>query len=97
VGDGIAIPHVRNPLVLGVEHTALLLCLLAEPVDYGAVDGRAVDVLFTLVTPNVRAHLQLLGRLSYVLRDVEFRRQLRAGAPAAEILAAVRSLEAQLG
>ncbi len=97
IGDGIAIPHVRNPLVLHLDTTALTLCFLAQPVEYGSVDGRSVDTLFTLVTPSVRAHLQLLSRLSYALRDGGFRQVLRERASAVEILAAVERIDAALG
>jgi PTS system nitrogen regulatory IIA component len=96
IGDGIAIPHVRNPLVLRLDSTALMLCFLAEPVEYGSLDGRSVDVLFTLVTPSVRAHLHLLSRLSFALRDEGFRGALREAAPAEWILAEVRRIEAGL-
>jgi len=96
IGDGIAIPHVRNPLVLRLDSTALMLCFLAEPVEYGSLDGRSVDVLFTLVTPSVRAHLHLLSRLSYALRDGGFRQALRAAASAEWILAEVRRIETTL-
>jgi len=96
IGDGIAIPHVRNPLVLHVDRTALMLCFLEQPVEYGSVDGRSVDTLFTLVTSSVRAHLHVLSRLSFALRDPAFRQLLRESAPAAEILETVRRIDAGL-
>ena len=69
IGDGIAIPHVRNPIVLSTEQPAATLCFLAHPVDFGSLDGQPVSVLFTLVSPTVRAHLHLLSLLSFTLRD----------------------------
>ena len=41
MGDGIAIPHVRSPLVLGVECPSITLCFLERPVEFGALDARA--------------------------------------------------------
>jgi len=57
IGDGIAIPHVRNPIVLHVPRSMVTLCFLERPVDFGALDGRPVHCLFTMVSPTVRAHL----------------------------------------
>ena len=56
VGDGIAIPHVRNPIVLHVPQPVVTLCFLEAPVDFGALDGQPVHALFTLISPTVKAH-----------------------------------------
>ena len=93
VGDGIAIPHVRNPIVLGVAAPTITLCFLETPVDFGALDQRKVHTLFTLVSPTVRAHLHLLSRLAFVLRDAGFKSLLSRQAPGQEILDAVRRAE----
>jgi len=69
VGGGIAIPHVRNPIVLHVARPSVTLCFLDTPVDFGALDGQPVRTLFTLISPTVRAHLHLLSRLAFALRD----------------------------
>ena len=53
IGDGIAIPHVRNPILLHVTAPFVTLCLLREAVDFDAVDGRPVHALFTVVSANV--------------------------------------------
>ena len=96
VGDGIAIPHVRNPIVLHVPWPTITLCFLQQPVEFGALDGKPVHCLFMLVSPTVRAHLQLLSRLAFALHDAAFRAALaRQGLPD-EILAEIRRIEAQL-
>ncbi len=69
IGDGIAIPHVRNPIVLHINRPSITLVFLDEPIDFGAIDGKPVSTLFTMVSPTVRAHLHLLSRLSFALRD----------------------------
>lgn len=89
VGHGIAIPHVRNPIVLRVGEPQVTLCLLASPVDFGAPDGAPVDVLFTLVSPTVRAHLHVLSRLAHAIRGPALREALKRRAPDAEIFAAL--------
>jgi PTS system nitrogen regulatory IIA component len=96
MGDGIAIPHVRNPMVLQVPCAVASLTLLAEPVEFGAVDGKPVYALFSLISPTVRAHLHLLSRLAFTLRDEGFKGAIMRRAPAAEILDAARRVESNL-
>jgi nitrogen PTS system EIIA component len=97
VGDGIAIPHPRDPLIVHVDEPRVLLCFLARPVDFGAIDGRPVRVLFTLLSPSVRLHLQTLAKLSFVLHDPELRALLNRAASEPEILERIRTLEAGPG
>jgi PTS system nitrogen regulatory IIA component len=96
VGDGIAIPHVRNPIVLHVPRPTITLCFLERPVDFGALDGQPVHCLFTIVSPTVRAHLYLLSRLAFALRDPDFRGVIRRQGLRDEILAEVRRVESGL-
>jgi PTS system nitrogen regulatory IIA component len=93
IGDGIAIPHVRNPIVLHVTAPFVNLCLLRDPVDFDAADGKPVHALFTVVSPNVPAHLRILGQLGFVLHDESLRGLLVRRSSAANILARVRDLE----
>ncbi len=72
IGNGIAIPHVRNPIVLNINKPSITLCFLEHPIDFGALDGKPVGALFTLVSPTVRAHLHLLSRLSFALHSSQF-------------------------
>lgn len=95
IGDGIAIPHVRMPIVLDVDEAIVSLSFLAEPVDVGAADGEPVTVLFTMVTPTVHGHLHLLASLAFLLRDEAFRADVKAAAPAEALLARVREVERQ--
>jgi PTS system nitrogen regulatory IIA component len=96
VGDGIAIPHVRNPIVLHLPRPMIALCFLEHPIDFGAMDKKPVHALFTLISPTVRAHLHMLSRLSYALRDPAFRAAVERQAPREELLAAVARAEAPL-
>jgi nitrogen PTS system EIIA component len=93
VGDGIAIPHVRNPIVLHVARPTMTLAFLARPVDFGALDGKPVHVLFSIISPTNRTHLQLLSRLSFALHDGKLRETLIRQAPREEILQEVRRVE----
>ena len=77
VGDGIAIPHARYPVLLAMPKPAIRLCLISEPIAFDAPDGKPVDTLFILVCSTVHEHLRLLAKLAGVLRDANFRRFLR--------------------
>jgi PTS system nitrogen regulatory IIA component len=93
IGDGIAIPHVRNPIVLHVVQPVVTLCFLERPVEFGALDGRAVSTLFTLISPTVRAHLHLLSRLGFAFRDADFKAAVTQQASREQILEALKRVE----
>lgn len=97
IGDGIAIPHVRAPIVLDVDEAIVSLSFLAKPVDFGAPDGKPVTVLFTLVTPTVHGHLHLLAALAYLLRDESFLAAVKAAAPAELLLDRAAEVERRSG
>lgn len=96
IGDGIALPHVRNPIVLHVARPMLTLCFLERPVDFGALDGKPVNVLFSMICPTTRSHLQTLSRLSYALHDAAFHRVVAQQAPREEILREAERIDAAL-
>lgn len=93
VGDGIALPHVRNPGVLDLATAMVCLCFLESPVEFGALDNKPVRVLFVPLSPNVRVHLHLLSRISFALRDPKFKALLAAEGRRDELLDAARALE----
>ena len=93
MGEGVAIPHVRNPVVLRVDQPMVTLCFLETPIDFGALDHKPVHALFSMVSPSIRIHLHLLARLGFVLKDKAFKKLIDRKASAAEILGAVRAME----
>ncbi len=69
VGEGIAIPHARYPIVTDSSDVIVSICFSENPVDFGAIDGKPVNCLFTLISPNVRTHLKMLSQIAFVLKD----------------------------
>lgn len=96
IGDGIAIPHARMPVVLHVEDPAVSLCFLEQPVEFGALDRKPVHTLFTIISPTIRVHLHLLALLSHALRSEQFRKVLHKDTPAETIIAQIRLLESAI-
>jgi PTS system nitrogen regulatory IIA component len=96
IGDGIAIPHVRNPVVLNVTRPSITLCFLATPVEFGAIDNRPVHTVFSMVSPHIGAHLYLLSCLSSALHDARFKDAIVSRAPRDEVIAEARRVDGQL-
>jgi PTS system nitrogen regulatory IIA component len=93
IGRGVAIPHPRSPLSDNVHRASISVCFLSQELDFQAVDGEPVRVLFVILSPSVKLHLRLLARLAFVLRDEEFTELLHGVPPAHVLLAAVDSLD----
>lgn len=93
IGDGVAIPHVRNPILLHVTRPQVSLFLLRQPVDFDSLDGQPVHSVFVVISSTIPVHLRILARLGIALRDDVLRALLRAQASDEQILARVRDLE----
>jgi PTS system nitrogen regulatory IIA component len=91
--EGIAIPHVRHPIILDVPASSATLCFLSAPLTLGP-DATPVHTVFTLVTPTVHTHLVILSRLAFTVHDPKVREALQTH-DAETILGAVRTLEAE--
>lgn len=96
IGNGIAIPHARNPLVLQVSEASVTLCFLKIPIDFKAIDGKPVLILFTIVSPTVRSHLHLLSRIAFVLKDSDFLEVLKYRGKTEEIFEVLQRIESHI-
>lgn len=94
IGDGVAIPHVRNPAVLELVSPQVALFFLEKPIEFDALDGKPVQTLFIPLSPNVRTHLHLLGKIAFALRNDRIKGLVAQAAEADTLLAAFRALEA---
>lgn len=88
IGNGVAIPHVRNPIVMHIPRPMITLCFLETPVDFDALDGKPVNTLFALVSPTISAHLSLLSKLAFALRNPAFQAVISRQGSREEILKA---------
>lgn len=76
IGNGIAIPHGKLPKL---DRLFGLFARLDRPIDFEALDGQPVDLIFLLLAPeNAGAdHLKALARIARLLRDPDIIRMLR--------------------
>ena len=72
LGDGLAIPHLRVPVVVDAPRPMLGVFFTREPIDMGAMDGKPVHTLFLLLSLTPKQHLELLARLAFLFRQPEF-------------------------
>lgn len=86
-GGGVAIPHGK---IDNLTHVVALFIKLAQPIEFAAIDGMPVDLVFLLLSPPGASvdHLKALARVSRTLRDRAFVAKLR-GAGSADALYAL--------
>lgn len=86
-GQGVAIPHGK---IAGLERIYGLFARVGEPVDYKAIDGRPVDLVFLLLSPPEAGadHLKALAAISRITRHAAILEKMR-GARSRDALTAV--------
>ena len=92
LGQGIAIPHGK---ITGLKSIVGIFVRLAEPVDFEAVDGEPVDLVFLLLAPEGAGadHLKALARISRLLREGSAVEKLRASRDASALYAVLTESE----
>jgi PTS system nitrogen regulatory IIA component len=92
IGEGVAIPHGALPQ-LETQFASLLI--VPEGVDFQAIDGLDVTILFAVITPKraTGEHLKTLARVSRLLRNKGFRERLVAVPGAKEAYALISTEE----
>jgi PTS system nitrogen regulatory IIA component len=93
LGQGIAIPHGK---IAGLKGIVGIFARLAEPIDFDAVDGEPVDIVFLLLAAEGAGadHLKALARISRLLREGSAVEKLRVSRDAAALYAVLTEGEA---
>ena len=83
-GGGVAIPHAR---IQGLHRSFGILVRLSKPIDFEAIDGRPVNLVFLLLLPAnpVGEQLKALASVARKLRDPACLRDLRSARDAASL------------
>lgn len=95
IGHGVAIPHGKAPACGALSVAA---GVTRRPLDYGALDGEPVRLVFLLIGPESEAgaHIKALSRISRLVRQPELRNRLLEAVDSGEFLRALREAEAEV-
>jgi len=77
VGNGIAIPHPRNPIITENADSCVSICYLENPTDFKALDGNSVHTLFIVLSNSPKKHLETLSKISYLCQMDKFIEMLK--------------------
>ena len=88
IGHGIAIPHARLP---DLQKPYGLLAKLKPPIEFDAIDGQEVDIVFVLLLPAAAENGQLgpLALVARTLRPPETLARLRGAKNTSELYSAI--------
>jgi mannitol/fructose-specific phosphotransferase system IIA component (Ntr-type) len=92
IGGGIALPHALSN---DIQELALVFARTRTPVEFQALDGNPVDLVFMAVGPKSASnvYVKLLARVSRLLQSEDFKGGLRAAASPEDVLAVFRREE----
>ena len=93
VGNGIALPHPRSPIITEAQDQFISICFLAQGVDWKALDGKPVRTIILIVSASPKLHLRTLSRISFLCQQASFRTLLERRASREEIIQAVTEAE----
>ena len=92
VGNGIALPHARTPIMKSEEDQRICVVYLKKPIEMGAPDDKPVTTMFVLLTYNPQIHLRVLSSLAGLFRDSRFRLALSRKSDEAVLSALIKEL-----
>ena len=94
IGEGIAIPHCKSD---AVSKPGLAAMVIKDGVDFDALDGGKVSLIFLIAAPNTEdnVHLDVLSKLSVLLMDENFTNGLRNAKTVEEFLSVIDRAEAE--
>ena len=94
IGEGIAIPHCKSN---AVKKPGLAAMVIPDGVDFEALDGEKVNLIFLIAAPNTKdnVHLEVLSKLSVLLMDDTFTKELRNAKTVEEFINVIDLAEAE--
>lgn len=92
LNSGIAVPHTREFTLKG-NIDAIVIVLPNKPINWGALDGKPVDVLFFLFSSNDKRHLHLLAKIAHLSSNEEAIELLQSRPEKGELLSYLKKWE----
>ncbi len=95
IGYGLAIPHGKS---LGVDHLTMAIGRCAQPIDFQAIDGKPVSIIWLLVSPPDKTgqHITTLAKISKLMMGDQFRVELNQAADAKALYDVIARREQQI-
>ena len=93
VGNGIALPHARAPIMRDASEQRICVVYLKNPIDMKAPDEREVFVMFILLAHNSQIHLKVLSSLAALFRDPKFKKALELRSDEAVLSSIIKELD----
>jgi PTS system nitrogen regulatory IIA component len=93
IGNGIALPHPRNPVITEESEQFAALAFPDTKLDWHSLDGKQVDALLLIVSASAKQHLMTLSEITFFCRQEDFVRLLREQAPLEDVLFFIRKDE----
>lgn len=92
IGEGIAIPHCKSD---AVNTPGLAAMVLKDGVDFDALDGEKVHLIFLIAAPNTEdnVHLDVLSKLSVLLMGENFTKALQSAVTVEEFIGVIDRAE----
>jgi PTS system nitrogen regulatory IIA component len=94
IGNGVAIPHPRNPIISDPAIQRVAVFFLKTPVLYNALDRKPVSALFLILSADARSHLGVLATLSHLCQSGDFIALLAGRPSTGELTAFIAKAEA---
>jgi fructose-specific phosphotransferase system IIA component len=96
IGYGLAIPHGKTA---GASSLTMAIGKCANPIDFQAIDGRPVSIVWLLVSPPDKsvAHIATLARITKLMMKDKFRIEMNRATDADAVLKLIAQEEAELG
>ncbi len=95
VGKGLALPHAKTT---AINDTVAAFAVLAEPIDFGSIDNKPVQLVFLLVgTESAKSlHIKLLSRISRLMNRDSFRERLLKAETPEQVISIFEEGESEL-
>ena len=95
IGNGLAIPHGK---CTGTDHLVMAIGRPQQPIDFQAIDGRPVNLIWLLASPPDKTgpHIHALARISRLMTIEKFRQALAAATSSQQLYDAIVQQEAAL-
>ena len=92
VGYGVAFPHAKTKSVKGI---VIAFGKSEAGIEFDAMDHRPVNIFFIIAAPEdaIGAHLNVMARLSYLMKSEENRNKLMAASSQGDVLALMDNVE----